>query len=81
MKFSCIYVCFCVSYSVDVDDDEPKNVTFKHISSVWPDLAKFRYLGMILEVLGKILSVYFVFGKNFTYFGIKNLHMDHFSLL
>ena len=33
-------------------------------------IVKFRHLGKIIEVLGKILSVYFVFGKIETYFRI-----------
>ena len=31
--------------------------------SVWPDLAKFRHFGNILQVFGKFLTVYFLFGK------------------
>ena len=38
--------------------------------AMWPDLAKLRNLGNILVVLGKIVSVYFVFGKIWTNFDI-----------
>ena len=31
--------------------------------SVWPDLAKFRHFGNILQVFGNFLTVYFLFGK------------------
>ena len=30
---------------------------------MWPDLAKFRHFGKSLQVLGKFLIVYFLFGK------------------
>ena len=31
-------------------------------TAVWPDLAKFRLLGKLSKILGKLLRVYFVFG-------------------
>ena len=31
--------------------------------AVWPDLAKFRHFGKRLQVFGKFLTVYFLFGK------------------
>ena len=36
-----------------------------HLASVtvWPDLAKFRHYGKILQVFGKFLAVYLLFGK------------------
>ena len=34
-----------------------------HNSAVWPDLAKFRHLGKLSKILGKLLRAYFVFGK------------------
>ena len=37
-----------------VADDSP---------SVWPDLARFRHFGKSLQVFGKFLTVYFLFGK------------------
>ena len=30
---------------------------------VWPDLAKFRHFGKSLEIFGKFLTAYFLFGK------------------
>ena len=30
---------------------------------VWPDLAKFRHFGITLQVVGKFLTLYFLFGK------------------
>ena len=30
---------------------------------VWPDLVKFRHFGKSLQVFGKFLTVYFLFGK------------------
>ena len=32
-------------------------------SSVWPDLAKFHHFCKSLQVFGKLLTVYFLFGK------------------
>ena len=37
---------------------------------VWPDLAKFRHFGKILQSFGKLLGHYFLFGK------IVNLHWE-----
>ena len=33
------------------------------VQTVWPDLAKFRHFGKVLQVLGKFLMAYFLFGK------------------
>ena len=42
---------------------------------VWPDLAKFDHLDKILQVVGKFLTVYFLFGK------ILNLFWQHCSIV
>ena len=39
------------------------NVRVRSLVAVWPDLAKFRHFGTILQVFGQFLTVYLLFVK------------------
>ena len=51
------------------------------IIPVRPDLAIIRHFGIILKTLGNFDQVYFVFRKNWSYFGNLIMLLGKFSLL
>ena len=49
--------------------------------AVWPDLVKFHHFGKNLQIVSKMLTVYFLFGKMLSRFGKFVTLLDKFLLL
>ena len=63
-------VCWTLPLACSVQGQDVNDIRWKAESktkskakSVWPDLAKFRLFGNILQDFDKFLVVYFLFGK------------------
>ena len=60
---NCRIFCECCTFNSSQTKKSVSDLAECGPAPAWPDLAKFRHYGKILQVFGKFLAVYLLFGK------------------